>query len=343
MLLLDIPSIQSIILSIGLEPFYSRLIQQLEDDFKHWQSFYKSPRHAIHYKHGVIELMPCSDDELYSFKYVNGHPENTKQGNLCVMAIGMLADVKTGYPLMISEMTLLTAIRTAAVAALGAKYLARTDSNVLCIIGSGAQSEFQAMAMKSILPIDEIRIYDIDAKAMDKFYNNLTPEFNRIKKCESIAEAILNSDIIITATACKKKACLFKASEITDGTHIHAMGGDCPGKTELDASLLKKSKLVVEFTEQSLIEGEIQQLDISHIHGELWQIINKLIPGRENNNEITIFDSVGFAIEDFSILKLVYTLAQELKLGVDIDLIPDIDDPKNLYGLINNPLKRKPR
>ncbi|VAW61708.1 Ornithine cyclodeaminase [hydrothermal vent metagenome] len=334
MILLDIPSIQSIISNIGLTEFYQRLIFQLEKDFKNWNRFYKSPRHAIHYKHGVIELMPCSDDNLYSFKYVNGHPNNTKNGNLSVVAMGLLADVKTGYPLMICEMTILTAIRTAAVAALGAKYLAKKNSRKLAIIGCGAQSEFQAKAIQAILPIEEINIFDIDKKAMNKFNKNLSADFKKINLCHNAIDAISNVDIIITATAANKNAILFTEKNISAGTHIHAMGGDGPGKTELGLALLKQSKLVVEFSPQTLVEGEMQQLDESFIHAELWQIICGEKEARTNDTEITLFDSVGFAIEDYSILNLVYEIALENNLGEDINLIPDISDPKNLYSLL---------
>jgi len=335
MRLLDIPAIKSMINSIGLASFYQRLIMQLEDDFRNWNNFYKSPRHAIHYKHGVIELMPCSDDKLYSFKYVNGHPRNTEKNKLSVVAMGLLASVESGYPLMITEMTLLTAIRTAAVAALGAKYLAKKNATKLAIIGCGAQSEFQAKAMQAVHSISQINIYDIDANAMKKFNKNLSADFNQIKCCNSATEAISNADIIITATADNKNATLFTEDSVTGGTHIHAMGGDGPGKTELDISLLKQSKLIVEYSPQSLVEGEIQQLDASHIHAELWQVIRGEKPARENDEEITIFDSVGFAIEDYSILKLVYEISEELKLGTEVDLIPEIDNPKDLYGLLS--------
>jgi len=334
MRMLDIPAIQSMIHSIGLASFYQRLITQLEEDFKNWNNFYKSPRHAIHYKHGVIELMPCSNDELYSFKYVNGHPCNTKKNKLSVVAMGLLASVDTGYPLMITEMTLLTAIRTAAVAALGAKYLAKKNANSLAIIGCGAQSEFQAKAMQAVYSISHVNIYDIDASAMRKFSNNLSADFSKIKCCNSATQAISDAEIIITATADNKNATLFTESKVPSGTHIHAMGGDGPGKTELGISLLKQSKLIVEFSPQSLVEGEVQQLDASHIHAELWQVIKGEKPSRENDEEITIFDSVGFAIEDYSILKLVYEISEELKLGTEVNLIPDIDNPKNLYGLL---------
>ncbi len=334
MRVLDVSDIQTMIRTTGLDEFNQQLIDQLEQDFRQWPTFNKSARHATHFDHGVIELMPVSDQHLYSFKYVNGHPVNTERGKLCVAAMGLLADVSTGYPLMISEMTILTAIRTAAVAALGARYLAKQQSRVLAIIGTGAQSEFQAMAIRCISPIDEVRIYDIDTNAMDKFVNNLSDKFKTIQRCKSINEAIDAADIIVTATAAKKNVCLFDYRDIQPGTHIHAMGGDCPGKTELGIELLKNSKLVVEYTEQSLVEGEIQQLDASHVYAELWQIIDGSIPGRENDHEITVLDSVGFALEDFSILKLVHQLAEELDLGQHIELIPELADPRNLYSLI---------
>lgn len=334
MRLLDIHTIQSIIKTVGLAKFYQRLIKQLEHDFRHWHKFYKSPRHAIHYDHGVIELMPCSDDEFYSFKYVNGHPCNTENDHLCVVAMGMLADVKSGYPLLISEMTILTAIRTAAVAAMGAKLLARKNSKKLAIIGCGAQSEFQVKAMQSVFPLTHINAFDIDVKAMGKFHKNLSADFNHINCCNSAIEAISDVDIIITATAANKNETLFTESNVAKGTHIHAMGGDGPGKTELGISLLKHSKLIVEFSPQSLVEGEIQQLDANHIHAELWQILDGKKTARENNDEITIFDSVGFAVEDYSVLKLVYEISKELNIGENIDLIPDLNNPKDLYSLI---------
>lgn len=334
MRLLEVPDIVSLIHSIGLKPFYLQLINQLNDDFRRWDSFQKSPRFASYYDNGVIELMPCSDEQLYSFKYVNGHPDNTRQGKLSVAAIGLLADVNTGYPMLVSEMTLLTAIRTAAVAALGAKHLARPDSTILAIIGTGAQSEFQAMAMTTIFDLQEIRIFDIDKEAMNKFSNNLKQEMSCIVQCQSINEAVKYADIIITATAAKNSVCLFTENDIKPGTHIHAMGGDCPGKTELGKDLLSMSKVVVEFHEQSLVEGEIQQLEHGEFYAELWQIICKHKAGRSDPDEITILDSVGFALEDFSTLKLINKLAEESGAGKSVQLVPDLLDPKNLYGLI---------
>ena len=99
---------------------------------------------------------------MYGFKYVNGHPKNTKEGLQTVTAFGLMADVQSGYPLLLSEMTLLTALRTAA---LVAKYLASKNSSTMAMIGNGAQSEFQCIAFKAVCGIKKVQLYDIDKEA----------------------------------------------------------------------------------------------------------------------------------------------------------------------------------
>jgi len=319
---------------IGLDEFNARLLKYLEEDFSRWEQFQLSPRHATHYHHGVIELMPSSDDDLYAFKYVNGHPSNTKRGKLCVVAIGMLADVITGYPLMLCEMTWLTALRTASTAALGARYLARKESHVLAIIGTGAQSEFQVTALAGVCDIHALRYFDPDAKAMDKFARNIKGRFPQLLKCKSAEEAAEGASLIVTATASKRHNRILTREMVSPGAHIHALGGDCPGKTELDPALLDHAKIVVEYHPQSQIEGEIQNRPEAKIHAELWEIITGRRPGRESDEELTILDSVGFALEDYSALRLVNELAKEIGIGQETSLVPDLEDPKDLFGAL---------
>ncbi len=161
MKLIDVNDLLKIISLVGLQTLYRQLLEALHEDFSHWEGFTQSARTATHYDAGVIELMPCSGDRYYSFKYVNGHPGNPAQGKLSVVAIGVLAEVDTGYPLLISEMTLLTALRSAAVAALGARYLARQDTSHLALIGTGAQAEFlvEAPALGSADRRDQLLRY----------------------------------------------------------------------------------------------------------------------------------------------------------------------------------------
>ena len=334
MKVITISDIQTLVQKVGLKPFFNLVIDYLEEDFSRWDQFQFSPRYAAHYPHGVIELMPCSDNQLFSYKLVNGHPNNPLSGDMSVVALGQLIQVSNGYPVMLSEMTLLTAIRTAAVAALGAKYMARSDCDSLAIIGTGAQAEFQVVAMRCVRPIKTVYCYDIDSKAMDKFSSQLEPLGFEVVRCESAVEAISKTRLVVTATAAKASQCIATYEQFQAGTHIHAMGGDCPGKTEIGLDMLQSAKVVVEYFPQSLIEGEIQQGDISLVHAELWELVKGDKKGRESQNEITLFDSVGFALEDYSILRLVHALTEQYKLGQDMDLIPELQDPKNLFSLL---------
>lgn len=327
--------LQTIINKIGLQTFFHELMNQLRQDFGRWHDFHKTPRYAEHYAHGVIELMPISDQQFFTCKYVNGHPNNPRAQLLTVAALGLLADIATGYPLLICEMTLLTALRTAATSALAASYLAPHDSKRFAIIGAGAQAEFQVLAHHYTLGVKQIQYYDRDPKAMIKFANNLANYPLQLMPGDDIPSAIQGADIITTATAAKIQTKILQDAWIEPGVYINAIGGDCPGKTELDPKLLMRSKIVVENLQQSQLEGEIQQIPHQSIYAELWEIINGKKSSRQNNQEIFIFDSVGFALEDYSALRYVYQLAQELKLGQELNLIPQLADPKNLFSLIS--------
>lgn len=336
MQLITIDHVKAIIKQVGIKNFFQQLIQELQHDFSRWNEFQKMPRVANHFKNGVIELMPICDNDYYTFKYVNGHPYNPALNKLNVVALGVLADVGSGYPLMISEMTLLTAFRTAATAALAARYLAKKNSHKLCIIGTGAQAEFLALAHQAALEIQTIYYFDIDPEAMTKFANNLQPYHFNLMPCKDAHSAVREADIIVTATAAKKKTHVLEDAWIQSGVHIGGIGGDCPGKTELEPALLSRSKIVVEYREQTTIEGEIQNLSPDAIYAELWEIVSGKKPGRLSNDEITLFDSVGFALEDYSILKLINRLANKYHLGEEIKLVPRMNNPKNLFSLIDS-------
>src|SRR5450755_1067023 len=186
---------------IGPAQFIAGLAADIEADFLRWGEFEKSARHATHSAVGVIELMPTCDGRLYSFKYVNGHPKNTADGLLTVTAFGVLADVANGYPLLLSEMTFLTALRTAAISALAARHLARANSRSMALIGNGAQSEFQAIAFHRMLEVRELRLYDTDRGATAKLKRNLEilslPGLD-IRVCAGTAEAVCGADIVTT-------------------------------------------------------------------------------------------------------------------------------------------------
>ncbi|MBY0611089.1 MAG: ornithine cyclodeaminase [Beijerinckiaceae bacterium] len=332
-----------LVASVGIERFIIGLAQYIEDDFRRWPQFEKSARIASHSADGVIELMPASDGELYGFKYVNGHPINTRRGLSTVTAFGVLSDVSTGYPLLLSEMTVLTALRTAATSALAAKHLARKDSRVMAIIGLGAQSEFQAIAFKALLGIRHLRVFDSDPAATEKFVDNLERLGFAIDVAASSADAVIGADIITTVTADKTNATVLSDNMVGAGVHLNAVGGDCPGKTELQRDVLLRSDVFVEFPEQTRIEGEIQQMGPDFPVTELWQVITGEAPGRRSAKQITLFDSVGFAIEDFSTLRYVYDQTQGTGFYSDLDLLAEPSDPKDLFGMLSRPAQQTSR
>jgi ornithine cyclodeaminase len=320
---------------VGVEIFLKELTGAIEADFARWPEFDKTPRLGSHSHNGVIELMPTSDGQIYSFKYVNGHPKNMAQGLQTVTAFGLLADVATGYPVLQTEMTVLTALRTAATSAMAARHLAPKSSRTMAIIGNGAQCEFQALAMRAVLGIESVRLFDIDPKATEKALRNLAGSGLETVACTSAQAAIEGADIITTCTADKAFATILTDNMVGAGVHINAIGGDCPGKTELHPDILKRADTFVEYPPQTWIEGEIQQMPKDYPITELWRVVTGETEGRRDPRQITLFDSVGFAIEDFSALRYVREKIRDTQFFEELDMIADPDDPRDLFGMLS--------
>jgi len=337
---IGIERVRELVTRKGIAACIEELAGEIEADYRRWPDFDKSPRHAVHSPVGVIELMPISDGKLYSFKYVNGHPKNTAEGLLTVTAFGVLADVDTGYPLLLSELTLTTALRTAAMSVLAARHMARRDSRVMALIGNGAQSEFQSIAFHHLLGIRELRLYDVDPAATAKLERNLEA-LNltglRVVRCGSAGEAVRGADIVTTVTADKRNAIILTPEMIEPGMHVNAVGGDCPGKTELHGDILARpdARVVVEYEPQSRVEGEVQQMPADFPVIEFAEVVAGRATGRANDREVTIFDSVGFALEDFSALRYVHRLHREDRASrATIDIVPELENPKDLFSLL---------
>ncbi|WP_281969085.1 ornithine cyclodeaminase [Roseovarius nanhaiticus] len=330
----SVDNMMKLIHHIGIEEMLIGLADYIEQDFKRWELFDKTPRVASHSEEGVIELMPTSDGEVYGFKYVNGHPSNTKQGLQTVTAFGLLANVGNGYPVLLSEMTMLTALRTAATSALVAKYLAPKGADTMAMIGNGAQSEFQSLAMKAIVGIKTVRLWDIDKAATRKAAKNLQGMGLTVVECDSAEESMEGAQIITTCTADKQYATILTDNMVGAGVHINAIGGDCPGKTELAPAILERSDVFVEFPPQTRIEGEIQQMPEDFAVTELWQVMTGAAKGRTSDAQITLFDSVGFATEDFSALRYVRAQIEGTEFHQPLDMLADPDDPRDLFGML---------
>ena len=338
---LSVQDVVQLVQTAGLPRTFERMVQALREDFARWPEFDKTARTAAYSQDGVIELMPIADAQQFTFKYVNGHPKNPQRGLSTVMAFGVLADVATGMPLLISELTLTTAIRTAATSVFAAQLLARKGSRSMALIGNGAQSEFQALAFHHLLGINEIRLFDTDPEATIKLMRNLhsNPAARGLKliACNSAALAVARADIITTVTADKQNAAVITQEMIEPGMHINAVGGDCPGKTEVPPEVLSRASVFVEYEPQTRIEGDLQHMPHDFVVTELWRVVTAQATGRTSEQEITMFDSVGFALEDFSALRTLRAMAQEQASGQVLDLIPHLSDPKDLYELIALP------
>src|SRR5699024_6678 len=226
---------------------------------------------------------------------VNGHPLNRARGLQTVTAFGVLADMDNGYPFFFAEMTLLTAVRTAAQSALAARELARAGSRVHALLGAGSQAEFQALAFRAVLGIDQLQVFDVDETAIEKVRRNVEPLGFSVQLSESVDEAVDGADVITTCTADKARAAVLRREQVRPGVHVNAIGGDCPGKTELDPAILEAARVVVEDAPQTRIEGEIQQLSEGVEVTEPWGGLAGDPAGRTDDAERTGCEPVGGA------------------------------------------------
>lgn len=323
-----VEDIKRIIQMKTLETIFQEFERHLENSFLDWESFEKQERIATYTEHGPLELMPISNKNLYSFKYVNCHNKNPESNLLSVVGFGMIASVLTGYPLCVSEMTILTAIRTACTSALVAKHLIDETFETMAIIGNGCQCEFQAVAFQTICNVKNIVLFDVDKKASKKAFENLQHRMN-VSIADNIQEAVVSADIITTCTNVSNHACLIPDEWLPANVHINAIGGDRPGKTELDEKTLERADIYVEFIPQTRMEGEIQRCPdckVTEIH-ELFRSTN------EKRCGLTIFDSVGFALEDFSILEYIYKVISDHECSSS-KLIVDAANPKDLFSTL---------
>jgi ornithine cyclodeaminase len=203
------------------------------------------------------------------------------------------------------------------------------------MIGAGSQAEFQALGMRAALGIDTLRVWDTDPAATQKLVRNLEPLGFNITVATSGPDAVAGTHIVTTCTADKAFATVLTDDMVEPGMHLNAIGGDCPGKTELDPAILHRATVFVEYPPQTRIEGEVQQMAPDFPVTEFWQVLTDEAPGRTSTDQITLFDSVGFAIEDFTALRYLADRVAGTDYETQIDLVAEPEDPKDLFGMID--------
>jgi len=300
------------------------VIKVVEDAFKlhALKRTQMPPKVFLNFKNGDLRAMPAYLNGKAGIKWVNSHPENPKKGLPTVMAIIIYNDPETGYPLAIMDGTYITNIRTGAAGAIASKYLARKDSSIFGFIGCGNQAYFQFKALKCIFKMDYIKAYDIIRSKAEKFVNFC--EESGIKAKVDDVRNVCDCDVLTTATPSRKP--IVKKEWIKEGTHINAIGADAPGKQELDEELITHAKVIVDDVEQAMHAGEINVavskgiFTRDKIYATLGEIVAGMKKGREDESEITIFDSTGLAIQDIAVASYVFEKAIRVGVGLKIRL-----------------------
>ncbi|MCA9140327.1 MAG: ornithine cyclodeaminase family protein [Planctomycetales bacterium] len=330
----------------GLHQFMSELIDRLENAFASYSSnkFDVPIRDGFRYDRpvpGLIEWMPLHDKGQAVFmKAVGYHPSNPIMECLpTVMSSYQLFDPRTGRLVAIADGNLLTAMRTGAASAVATKHLAARRSVSLGLVGCGAQAVTQFHAISRIADIDQVRVFDIDHRNARSLKHRLVP-FNergtRIRQT-SLDELLEHSDVICTATSVEVgKGPVIDHQLLMPDVHLNAVGSDLPGKIELPVGLLKNSLVFPDHREQACIEGECQQLSEDEIGPTLPELVASPDFYHGARNQRTVFDSTGFALEDFVALQLLTDHATEFGYGEHVEIDGSVADPFNPYENIHS-------
>jgi len=259
-------------------------------------------------------------------KVAGGFWENPQRLGLpSVIGTLLLIDGTTGVPLALMDGSQITAVRTGAAGAVAAKYLSRKNCRVLGIIGAGSQAKMQLRGLSMVRPIQTVRI--VDPLGVEKA-RSCAAEMERempgmkIRAVESAEEAVRGADVIVTTTP--STAPLVQNEWIGPGMHITAIGADAPGKQELDPLILKRARVVVDRLSQCRLIGETQHalrcgyIREGDVYAEIGEITAGLKPGRSSEEEITLFDSTGVAVQDIATANLVYRIARERGVGTTL-------------------------
>ena len=275
---------------------------------------------------GDLRTMPAylEEQDVAGVKIVNVHPDNRAKGLPSVMALVVLNSTETGQPLAVMDGTHLTDLRTGAAGGVAAKYLARKDSHIVGIVGTGNQAKTQLMALSLVFDIHQVKVYDISTDRAEGFRGDMMQNIGAEIIVASSVEEVCDCDILVTVTPVRKP--LVRSEWIKPGTHINAIGADAAGKEELDPMLLTRAKVIVDDIVQASHSGEVNVplsdgvITSDDIWAEIGEVVADIKVGRENESEITVFDSTGLAIQDIATATIVYNAAKKRGLGRSLSM-----------------------
>ena len=309
------------------------VIKAVEEAFHdHYLHYAENPdRTALTFNKysGMLGIMPCYIEGLDAcgVKIISHHGRNFEKGLPESMGLIVFNDPSTGFPLAIMDSVYITKARTGAASAVSAKYLSREDSEVIGLIGTGATSVHQILALCSVRKIKKINIFDINPIAMETFKNKLSYFPVVVKSMSGCEEICSRSDILVTCTT--SVSSVIRGEWIKPGTHIISVGADMPQRRELDPGVFNKAVLIVtDLINQAMITGDINDaINAKIIQKEktlitLGEIVTQKKQERSSNSDITIFKSTGMAIQDIATANIIYDLALKNNVGQKIYITP---------------------
>ncbi len=278
---------------------------------------------------GLFLGMPAhigGDEEVLGLKVVTVYPDNPAKGMPTIFGTLLLCDPKTGKTVAIMDAGYLTAVRTGAASGVATKYLAREDSKVCTIFGAGGQARKQIEAVHLVRPLEKIYVLDKVVATRDAFVTDMSALLGvPVEAVEDAETAVKAADIVITASSSHDP--VFDGDWLKPGTHVNNIGSHSPDARELDTRTVVRSKFVADLKEANLAEAgdilipiEEGAVTADHIYASLGEIVVGEKPGRENDDEITVFKSCGLAIQDVSSARVVYEAAKAAGVGQSVEL-----------------------
>lgn len=338
---LSAADVAAVVRSVGLDQFMDDVIEGVRQAARDLdpESTMTIERGGFQYEKpslGLVEWMPSMElGRAVGIKTVGYHPSNpTQRGMPSVMATTSIHDTANGRLLALVDATLLTAIRTGAASAVVTDILSDPTSSTLGLVGCGAQAVTQAHAISRVRQIDRIRAFDADPAVAASLADRL-PVNARVEVVDSAADAIVGADIVCTATTVDIGAGpVLPMFGLNAGVHINAVGADFPGKTELPEQLLRNALVVPDEVAQCLKEGECQQLSEGDLGPTLPELVQNAEAFRHWQEQLTVFDSTGWALEDLIAAEIALAHAKRLRIGLHTDLQHNPIDPYAPYEMI---------
>ncbi|MEM3736854.1 MAG: ornithine cyclodeaminase family protein [Candidatus Bathyarchaeia archaeon] len=259
-------------------------------------------------------------------KVVASYPNNALKGLPTISALITYIDIDTGIPLAVMDAAYLTALRTGAASGVATKYLAREDSETVGVIGAGVQARFQLEAVAAVRRISRVYVYSPTHEHRIRFAKEVEERLGvHVTSLDAAAEVVCKADILVVATSAKEP--VVKGKWLRAGTHINGVGSHSPKVRELDGEVVRRSKVVVDSREAALREaGDLLipmaegGFSVGDIYAELGEVVSGAKHGRESPEEVTLFKSVGLAIQDVAVAKIAYDKARRFGVGSEVKL-----------------------